>query len=220
MHNIREWFGNMVQYDASTDFNKGLDGLLNLFKEAMYMYLNYSQDVENVQLMLIKLTGKLEDSQKRFIEWFESKGLKQIQNLSQLTEVKNETQVLHEINYFYYLLEEEIICDQPDDLRSYLITVAIDLPLLIEEVESNETSASVENFETVGNLDFIIKEMLDWIVTEDKLQLLINEMHSYLVTDVYKNAKTVVLSENNYKEYIQEEPINKEASFLFKLGNI
>ena len=143
--NIREWFGCFVQYDPSTNFNKSLDGLLELYAQAVTQYFDFDS-VTDAQSLIIEATDKrLSTGQSLFLEWLRSKGLSSVQKLASITGVKNEEIAVAEINYEKYILEEEMDFEYPDDVRASLISISNDLASLI-----NEISATIEaHYESV-----------------------------------------------------------------------
>lgn len=62
-----------------------------------------------------------------FLEWLESKGILSAQRLAAITNVENEQEVLAEINYEMYILQEEMDFEYPEDVRASLISISNDL---------------------------------------------------------------------------------------------
>jgi len=159
--NIRKWFGSTEQYDSNTEFNRCLDKLLVLYRRAIVEYLESALPLEDVQELIISAyrNNSLPKGKIIFLNWFEEKGLSQIQLLANKKDTKNEVEVIAEIEYFYFLLNEEMDFAYPEDVRASLINIVNELPVLIKEVAEKKSVFVTAGYQIIDDYYSIDQRM-------------------------------------------------------------
>jgi hypothetical protein len=130
---IREWFSYEVTYIRDSKVDSCLDSFLVIYAKAISAYFGSSLDkTKNSSELFQYVRGNhLSKVDQMFITWFEGKGLPIIQEILSLTTFipeQNKDDLIAQINYEKYILEEEMDSEFIDDLRSCLISITNDLP--------------------------------------------------------------------------------------------
>jgi hypothetical protein len=136
---IREWFGRSLQYSPETDIDTSFDSLLSIYQQALTKYfglpvLKSIMDVL-IQARIKDKGNELDQGQKLFLDWYIEKGY---HIMKQLVEIKLPKQVslIAEFEYEIYTIQNEIEnFEYPDDVRSCLINLLVNLPETIKSAE-------------------------------------------------------------------------------------
>ncbi|MFC5529968.1 hypothetical protein [Cohnella yongneupensis] len=138
--NIRVWFGVDVNYDQETLFNKSLDSLLTLYAKALTQYFHLEM-INNVsELITVTKTKELDIGRRMFLDWLENAGLIEIKETITYTSVSRDNNIINEIEYEYYLLEDEMVYE-PNEIRALLIRVVMGLFPRVKKIAEYEFSS-------------------------------------------------------------------------------
>jgi len=125
---IREWFNFKGTYN-DTAFNNSLDVLLRMYATSLSKYLGLEfENHPNVESVLTKaMEQELNTGQELFIHWYLQKGQEKMLELCHVTQVQNEDDAIAEIAYEQFILESELDFEYPEDVRSCLIGITLQL---------------------------------------------------------------------------------------------
>ncbi|MFE4201141.1 hypothetical protein [Aneurinibacillus aneurinilyticus] len=137
---IREWYGGMKDMVSINETDKCFDELLVLYAKAISMYFSLSQVTDANKLIELASKQELEVGQKLFLDWFQEKGLPYLKKITSKRLPDNE-QLIAQIEYDKYILEDEMDFDDPVGVRACLINIVNNLPYRIQNAEVEGAAA-------------------------------------------------------------------------------
>lgn len=205
---IRKWFGSTVQYDSESGFNRCLDQLLVLYRKAIveYFELYLPLDVQELIIYAYK-TDSLHKGKKRFLDWFENEGLSKLQFLAEKTGTRNESEVIAEIEYIIFLLNEEMDFEFPDDVRACLINIVTELPSLINQIAEKQCELVVHDY-----------HIIDWysLYPQEKISHSPEHMSWYWIKDDIKCNSDLTSEYYTQCVSVEVKSATKQASIFFQ----
>ncbi|WP_371018941.1 hypothetical protein [Pseudalkalibacillus sp. JSM 102089] len=142
--NIREWFGYTGEYNKESSINACIDGLLEMYAEAIKQYfsVDHAQSFHDIQD--VDRTN-LNNGEILFLDWLEEKGFPYLVSLAN-KHLPDDEELIAQIDYDKYILEEEMDFEFPEDVRSSLIAVVTDMPEYIQSSLEVSVTVNVNEF--------------------------------------------------------------------------
>ncbi|MFJ7995461.1 hypothetical protein ACIQY5_25550 [Peribacillus frigoritolerans] len=195
--NIREWFGFKGEYDNTLGINACVDSLLELYSKAIKRYFSV-HDAESYRAIQNLDVNGLSKGQRLFLNWLNEKGFPFLNELAS-RHLPDSEQLIAQIEYDKYILEEEMCFEYPDDVRSSLISIVNEVPEYIQA--ANEVSVSV-------SIEQLWDNWASWIPEAQVSECYVSEI-------IYGKIK-----ENPYKTSNYVESASFAGSLLFLGGLI
>lgn len=163
---IRKWFCS--EPASSTESDSCFNKLLELYAEALNRYFSIYESSDIRDLIEKAKNSELSEEQQLFVDWFQEFGLPTLQSILE-KKLPNDPDFIAQIEYEHYILSEEMISGSPEDIRSALVNIVVDLPTRIELAATG--SVVIEVTDDLYNIRGIISDIQYDDILEDTLPM-------------------------------------------------
>lgn len=139
---INNWFGSSRRVTQTNETINAFERLLSLYANAISKYFCFENVSSAEDLINIARRNNLKKGDILFVNWFEDKALPLIrQYMNQ--QLPKSSLLISQLEYEYYILEQEMGMLHSEDLRACLVDIINDLPDRIREAKASDNASAV-----------------------------------------------------------------------------
>ena len=135
------WFGTSRRMTQANETTNAFEHLLSLYAKAISKYFGINDIRSAEDLINIARATDLKKGDILFVNWFEVKALPLIREYMN-QHLPKSSLLVSQLEYEYFILEQEMGMLYPEDLRACLVNMINDLPDRINEVNASDNVSS------------------------------------------------------------------------------
>lgn len=135
------WFGTSRRMAQANETTNAFEHLLSLYAKAISKYFGLDNICSAAELINLSRGNDLKKGDILLVDWFENKALPFI-NKYMNQQLPESNLLISQLEYEYYILEQEMGMLYPEDLRACLVNIINDLPDRIIEAKSSDNVSS------------------------------------------------------------------------------